>query len=228
MTNMNPPMPASRSRSTFSAARRAAGSSAPASNTITSAPGRRSRSESTATADGAAARAARAAIARRRVRQPSCAGACGCACATSIEPPRSSSRSPTSRACGDELVARGQLARPSSDATNAAAASSEARSGARTRSTSDAISVLTSRTSPGDGVPRARSRSCADLGVADAQRDRLDAGSVAEQRLLVGRRARRDRERLAAAIDARRRWRRALARRRARRPAARPRFGRPP
>ena len=64
-------------------------SSAPASSTITSAPGSSARSESTATAEGTAARAARAAIARIRERQPSWAGAWGCAWATRTDAPGS-------------------------------------------------------------------------------------------------------------------------------------------
>ena len=88
--------------------------------------------------------------------------------------------------------------------------------------------MLTSRSRPGLRRAARAQPQLADVGVADAQLDRLDAVGVAEQRLLVGRRARGDGERLAAAVehdDARVERARGGAhdRRQARRPTGRPR-----
>ena len=97
---------------------------------------------------------------------------------------------------------RSVTSRRSTARRNASCAASEARSGARTRSTSDAISVVTSRSSAGDGSPeRAAQPQPADDRVADAQLVRRDAGRVGHQRALVGGRAGGDREHGARAVD---------------------------
>ena len=86
---------------------------------------------------------------------------------------------------GQQLLARRAARARSTAETKTAIASSEARSGARTRSTSEAISVLTRRIRPCAGAARERRRSAPDLDVADAQLDRLHAGGAREQGLLV-------------------------------------------
>ena len=85
---------------------------------------------------------------------------------------------------------------------NPVAASSEARSGARTRSTSDAISVVTSRRSEGSvGRSDARIRSLPDGRLGDLELDRGHIVGVAHQRALVGGAAGRDREHGRGAVD---------------------------
>ena len=91
--------------------------------------------------------------------------------------------------------------RPSTASRNAACAASEARSGARTRSTSEAISVVTTRRSAGRVARAPAQPQPADDRVADPQLVRRDAGGVGHQRPLVGRRARGDREHGARAVD---------------------------
>ena len=82
------------------------------------------------------------------------------------------------------------------------AASSEARSGARTRSTSDAISVVTSRRSEASvGRSEARIRSRPTVAVGDLQLDRRHVVGVAHQRALVGGAARGDRQHGGRAVD---------------------------
>ena len=84
---------------------------------------------------------------------------------------------------------------------NAPTASRDARSGARTRSTSEATSVATIRTTAAPTGVRSAHPQLADGAVGDPQLDHLDVGGVAHQRALVGRRARRDGEHLARAVD---------------------------
>ena len=85
---------------------------------------------------------------------------------------------------------------------NASWAASDARSGARSRSTSEAISVVTSRSSAGRRLARAAAQAQpADDRVADAQLVGADAGRVGHQRALVRRRARGDRQHGAGAVD---------------------------
>ena len=98
---------------------------------------------------------------------------------------------------------RGRRSRARSTACrNSAAAASEARSGPRTRSTSEATSVVTKRSSDGSGEPFAPTQAqLADDRVGDAQLDALDAFRLAQQRALLGGRARGDREHDARAVD---------------------------
>ena len=85
---------------------------------------------------------------------------------------------------------------------NAAWAASDARSGARRRSTSDAIIVVAIRTTAADGGPlRGAQAQAADDRVTDPQLVRLHAVAVAHQQPLVGGRARGDREHGARAVD---------------------------
>ena len=83
---------------------------------------------------------------------------------------------------------RSAICRASTARWKLVAASSEARSGARTRSTSEAISVVTSRSSAPSGVcSRPRIRSWPTGGLGDPQLDRGDVLAAAHERALVGR-----------------------------------------
>ena len=85
---------------------------------------------------------------------------------------------------------------------NAVAASSEARSGARTRSTSEAISVVTRLSIDGSGSrSRVRMRRCPTVASATLRSIVVDVLAVTHQRALIGRRARRDREDRARPVD---------------------------
>ena len=149
---------------------------------------------------GAAARAARSAATSTRTRQSSSAGAKWCARTTITAAPLSSST--PSSAARATMSPRSVTWRCSTARRNASCAASDARSGARTRSTSDAISVVTSRSSAAGGSPAAAAQpQPPDDRVADAQLVRRDAGRVGHQRALVGGRARRDREHGARAVD---------------------------
>src|SRR4051812_11179418 len=107
---------------------------------------------------GALARAARSAAASTRARQSSSAGAKWCARTTTTAPP--APRSAPSSAPRATMSPRSVTSRRRTAPRNAVDAASDARLGARRRSTSDAISVVTSRSSAGDGSPdRPRSRS---------------------------------------------------------------------
>ena len=106
-------------------------------------------------------------------------------------------------AAGDEVAAVGDVAARARRGRKAPWAASEARSGARRRSTSEAISVVMTRSSAagGSSPPRARTRRRPTAVVADPQLVRHDPGRVGHQRALVGGRARGDREHTARAID---------------------------
>ena len=83
----------------------------------------------------------------------------------------------------------------------AATASREACSGARTRSTSEATSVVTSRSSVGPAGPRSRIRRRPTGAVGHAQLDDVDVVGLAHQRALVGGRARGDGQHLPGAVE---------------------------
>ena len=99
-------------------------------------------------------------------------------------------------------LSRSVTSRSSTARRNAAWAASEARSGARSRSTSEAISVVTTRQERGGrlGACGPRSRTRPDRLVADPQLVGLDARGVGHQRALVGGRARGDGEHGARAV----------------------------
>ena len=137
------------------------------------------------------ARAPRSATARTRARQPSSVGAWGRARATiMLAPSATSSESSRARASSSS---RSVSSRASSARRKSAAAVSAARSGARTRSTSEAIIVTSSRRIEALGSVRARM--CSEPTTASATRSgSAHAVAAREQRALLGGRARGDRE----------------------------------
>ena len=139
---------------------------------------------------GQTARAPRSATPRTRWRQPSSVGTCECARATTMLAP--STRSRPSSPARPRMSSRPEMSRSSSACRKPASACSDARSGARRRSTSEAIRVVTSLTSAGPGLAATAHAQRAHRGVGHAQLDRVDPGRVVEQRALVGRRARGD------------------------------------
>jgi len=148
---------------------------------------------------GTAVRAARVAIARSRVRQPSCAGACGCAWAISTEPPRSTSRKPTSPSRGQQLLARRELATQHRGDEGGDGVLGGALGRAHALDLRG-DHVVTRRISPCAGAVRARRRRAPRPMSADAELDRLHAGGACEQGLLVRGRARGHGDRLAGAV----------------------------
>ena len=80
-------------------------------------------------------------------------------------------------------------------------ASCDARAGARTRSTSEATSVVTRRTSAEPGCERARIRSWPTAASATRSSIVSTPGGAVEQRALVGRRPGRDREHRSGAVE---------------------------
>ena len=115
---------------------------------------------------------------------------------------RPSARSAPSSEARATMSPRSVTLRAKSALRKAACAASEARSGARRRSTSLAIIVVAIRRIAADGSPpRGAHAQAADDRVADAQLVGLHALGVAHQQPLVGGRARGDREHGARAVD---------------------------
>ena len=102
-----------------------------------------------------------------------------------------STRSMPSSPARPRMSSRPEMSRSSSACRKPASACSDARSGARRRSTSEAISVVTSLTSAAPASPRRAAAACPTGASATRSSMRLDPGGVVEQRPLVGRRARR-------------------------------------
>ena len=171
-------------------ARRVA-SSAPGSRTTTSAPTASARAASTAAAPGSTARAPRSATPRTRWRQPSSVGTWECARATTMLAP--STRSIPSSPARPRMSSRPEMSRSSSACTKPASACSEARSGARRRSTSEAIRVVTSLTRRGSRLAaRAHAQRARPCASATRSSSASTPARVVQQRALVGRRARGD------------------------------------
>ncbi len=169
-----------------------------------------------------AARAPRSATARTRARQPSSVGRLRVGASDDHRAPvlqvrgRAPGRAPA-------ISSRPPASRVQSACRNSAAAPSEAmlRSAHALHLGGDQRHQQPAHQRRGLGAGAHVQR--ADHRVGDPQRDRADPVPARQQRTLVGRRARGDRERPARARRSRRRSRRARARRR-----ARPRAGRRP
>jgi RNA polymerase-binding transcription factor len=149
---------------------------------------RSARPASTEAAPGTTARAPRSATPSTRWRQPSSVGTSEWARATTMLAP--STRSRPSSPARPRMSSRPEMSRSSSAWRKLASACSDARSGARRRSTSDAMSVVTSFSSAVPGSLRARirrvptgasatRRSIASTPAASSSSERSSAGERA-------------------------------------------------
>ena len=189
------------SRAIASATRATPSSSAAGSSTATGELSPAWASSSAASEPGALERAARSAAPSTRPRQSSSAGRVVVR-AHDHDRAAAGEVDPELPAAGDDVAAVGDLAAQDRGAGTRAWAASDARSGARRRSTSEAISVVMTRRSAAGGSPaRPRSRSRPTTASPTRSSCTDDAGGVGHQRPLVRGRARGDGEHAARAVD---------------------------